>query len=70
MKGCDFLSDSLAGVDKTHELTIRYLDANYDLTGKSIEDYALEYESTYKKIYSARKEARKNLKVSVVSVLK
>ncbi|MCC0669135.1 hypothetical protein [Clostridioides sp. ZZV14-6153] len=25
------MSDSLAGIDKVHELTIRYLDANYDL---------------------------------------
>ncbi|HFL2571628.1 TPA: hypothetical protein ACG3GO_002563 [Clostridioides difficile] len=39
------MSDSLAGIDKVHELTIRYLDANYDLKGKTVEEYAYEYES-------------------------
>ncbi len=64
------MSDSLAGVDKTHELTIRYLDANYDLTGKSIEDYALEYESTYKKMYASRKEARVQIRDNSMNILK
>ncbi|HBH3655589.1 TPA: hypothetical protein KSK27_002332 [Clostridioides difficile] len=56
------MSDSLAGIDKVHELTIRYLDANYDLKGKTVEEYAYEYESLYHKIYHALREAHRTVR--------
>lgn len=50
------MSNSSSGFDKIHDLTIRFLDARYNLTENSLEDYVAAYESVYNQIKSALKK--------------